>query len=103
MVDEDCLKQVIEKYVKPAEGTLSVDWQFIHSGFKRDICDHLLKVGVLSTRTKDNYGLIAQGGLMNPSLGSSILYFTREEDANKYREAYVEKPIYKINLVKFQD
>jgi hypothetical protein len=103
MNHEDYLKQAIEQYVKSADGKPVVDWKFIHTGFKREICDHLLNIGILSGKTSGNYGLVAQGGLLNPSLGSIILYFTREEDAKNYREASVEKPVYKINLVKFQD
>ncbi|MBN2458916.1 hypothetical protein JXB28_01400 [Candidatus Woesearchaeota archaeon] len=100
---EDCLKQAIEKYVKPADEGPVIDWSFMHTGFKKEICDHLLKVGVLSGKTSGNYVLITRGGLLNPSLGSIILYFTREEDAKKYREASVNNPVNKISIAKFYD
>ena len=89
----------IRQHVKFENGVAIVDWEALapmhplgedvpaddlYIGTMR----YLIELGVLSLETKGNYGVYAFDNilLINPTIGTQSLYFTRQNDAQEFKE-----------------
>lgn len=89
--------------------SFSVDWEkyikFRRPGSRclEDSAARLLiDLGVLSTSTKGNYGLIGRGMELNPRYDIGAAYFIQKEDAVKFKDVECSNAIYS-NLVQYLD
>jgi hypothetical protein len=65
---------------------------------------HLIELGILSLESKGNYQLTGSSIVLNPrSHGLIQVYFTREEDAEAYKEAMFGGVQYDVNISKLSD
>jgi hypothetical protein len=61
----------------------------------------LLKLGVLTSSTKDSYAVVGNGICINPSSGLSSYYFIKFEDAKSWAENAYGNALYQVHILKF--
>ncbi len=87
----------------------SVDWKKYAEFRKKERLDNsatslLIELGVLSGTSRGNYGLIGSGIELNPRYSCICTeYFTKKEDAIKFKAAECSGALYPVNIVQYLD
>jgi hypothetical protein len=102
-----------EDVIRKDDGKIIVDWEKISEMEKNaeegthlaellyGTYDHLIELGILSTKPEGNYQLSDGLIFLNPySHGLVPLYFTRREDAEAYKKANFEGAHYPVYIFK---
>jgi hypothetical protein len=105
--EKDKLEKCLEEAIKKDDGNVVVDWKKVlwlndntkigdYYGPRGGIWSRLVAENVLSRESEGNYYLLDGNLILNPvdqlpNRGSDWLYFTREEDAEAYRNAQFGK------------
>ena len=113
---EKCLKEAIRK----DDGDVAVDWKKVvwlddktkigdYYGTRGGIWSRLVDENILSRESEGNFCLLYAALILNPvdqlpNRGSDWLYFTREEDAEAYRDAkFGNRPFFdSVKVVKLR-
>ncbi|MEW5896695.1 MAG: hypothetical protein AB1668_03325 [Nanoarchaeota archaeon] len=90
---------------------LSVDWTKYAELRKRknpNLAEYALKMliemNILSPESREHFGLIGQGLVLNPALFPvGHAYFIKREDALKFKEAECSSTCYEVYLVQYLD
>lgn len=96
------LGEVIQEEV----GRISINWAFVS---KKEIedggdCDAILRTlierGIPSLQQGGNYSVVTPTGIVNPCLPPQTLFFTREQDAEAYKETNYKNARYPVYISK---
>ena len=98
-VDWEGLAQLKWKFEREGDGSRSFNPLF------ENLLDYLEDKGILTFSTDDSWTLTGGGFDLSPKkpAPSSILYFTRKEDAETYRDAFYRYNIFKVSAVPARD
>jgi len=100
-------KKEIEGYVKVDGDKIEVNWRKIRNKsmkgewcprFEQELTEHLLELGVLSRMDKDNFGVFGTGVCLDPKTEFSMLYFTKKEYAESYRDGKFSNAFYDVGI-----
>ena len=116
-----CLEQRVRVYVTETKQGIHVNWEGL-AALKRklilegdgsrsfnplfeNILDYLKDMGILTFSVEDSWTLTGGGFDLSPKkpAPSSILYFTRKEDAKAYRDAFYKNHFSQVSIVPARD
>jgi hypothetical protein len=109
LLDSSKHKKDLKQIFTAKEGWVKIGWKAFHNRsssesteLAEEAYDMMVKLGILSNLSKNNYALIGAGNVLNPKGRGFIgaYYFTEEEDAKSYKKIFFHNAQYTINLFK---